>query len=53
MQLSEQELVRREKLVQLRQMGIDPYPPELYPVDHTSAKIKQDFSEGKKVDDCW
>ncbi|GAB5401343.1 MAG: lysine--tRNA ligase [Aureisphaera sp.] len=49
MQLSEQELVRREKLAQLRQMGIDPYPPELYPVDHTSAKIKQDFSEGKKV----
>ncbi len=49
MQLSEQELVRREKLAQLRQMGIDPYPPELYPVDHTSEKIKQEFSEGKKV----
>ncbi len=49
MQLSEQELVRREKLAQLRQMGIDPYPPELYPVDHTSATIKQEFSEGKKV----
>lgn len=49
MQLSEQELVRREKLTQLRNLGIDPYPPELYPVDHTSASIKQDFSEGKKV----
>lgn len=49
MQLSEQELVRREKLTQLRNLGIDPYPPELYPVDHTSAGIKQDFSEGKKV----
>ncbi|MEM7085521.1 MAG: lysine--tRNA ligase [Bacteroidota bacterium] len=49
MQLSEQELVRREKLTLLRNLGIDPYPPELYPVDHTSASIKQDFSEGKKV----
>jgi len=49
MQLSEQEQVRREKLTQLRNLGINPYPPELYPVDHTSAGIKQDFSEGKKV----
>ena len=49
MQLSEQELVRREKLTQLRNLGIDPYPPELYPVENTSASIKQDFSEGKKV----
>ena len=49
MQLSEQELVRREKLTQLRNLGIDPYPPELYPVDHTSASIKEDFTENKKV----
>ncbi|MFT5103552.1 MAG: lysyl-tRNA synthetase class 2 [Candidatus Latescibacterota bacterium] len=49
MQLSEQEQVRREKLGQLRDLGINPYPPELYPVDQTSATIKQDFSEGKKV----
>ncbi|NND62749.1 MAG: lysine--tRNA ligase [Flavobacteriaceae bacterium] len=49
MQLSEQEIVRREKLAQLRSLGIDPYPPELFPVDHTSEQIKQNFSEGKKV----
>ena len=49
MQLSEQELVRREKLQQLRNLGIDPYPPELYPVDQTSASIKADFEEDKKV----
>ena len=49
MQLSEQEQVRREKLSQLRELGINPYPPELYPVDHTSASIKQKFEEGKKV----
>jgi len=49
MQLSEQELVRREKLASLRKLGINPYPADLYPVDHTSVKIKQEFEEGKKV----
>ncbi|MFL1895096.1 lysine--tRNA ligase [Aquimarina sp. 2-A2] len=49
MQLSEQELVRREKLKALRGMGIDPYPAALYPVDQTSTSIKKDFEEGKKV----
>ncbi len=49
MQLSEQELVRREKLNSLRNLGINPYPAALYPVDHTSEQIKNEFSEGKKV----
>lgn len=49
MQLSELEIVRREKLAQLRNMGINPYPADMYPVDSTSAAIKQDFEEGKKV----
>ncbi|USD26114.1 lysine--tRNA ligase [Flagellimonas marinaquae] len=49
MQLSEQEIVRREKLTKLREMGIDPYPAALYPVDATSKSIKSDFEEGKKV----
>ncbi|MCX2717982.1 lysine--tRNA ligase [Lentiprolixibacter aurantiacus] len=49
MQLSEQEIVRRQKLEQLRAMGIDPYPAALYPVDTTSAGIRQDYEEGKKV----
>lgn len=49
MQLSEQELVRREKLASLRKLGINPYPADLYPVNHTSVKIKQEFEEGKKV----
>jgi len=48
-QLSEQEIVRREKLTKLREMGIDPYPAALYPVNSTSKSIKSDFSEGKKV----
>ncbi|MGR7812325.1 lysine--tRNA ligase [Lacinutrix undariae] len=49
MQLSEQELVRREKLGKLRALGINPYPADLYPVDHTSNKLKETFEEGKKV----
>ncbi len=49
MQLSEQEIIRREKLARLREMGIDPYPAALYPVDTTSTDIKTDYAEGKKV----
>lgn len=49
MQLSEQELIRREKLNTIREMGINPYPAALYPVDNTSASIKENFEEGKKV----
>ncbi|WP_299338588.1 lysine--tRNA ligase [uncultured Psychroserpens sp.] len=49
MQLSEQELVRRDKLAKLRDLGINPYPADLYPVDHTSKQIKDTFAEGKKV----
>ncbi len=49
MQLSEQELVRREKLDALRSLNINPYPAALYPVDHTSEKIKNEYDEGKKV----
>ncbi len=49
MQLSEQEIVRREKLSKLRELGINPYPAALYPVDATSKSIKNDFEEGKQV----
>ncbi|WP_424002373.1 lysine--tRNA ligase [Maribacter sp. IgM3_T14_3] len=49
MQLSEQELIRREKLDKLRALGINPYPAALYPVDATSASIKSDYVEGKQV----
>ncbi len=49
MQLSEQELIRREKLEKLRALGINPYPAALYPVDATSASIKSNYEEGKKV----
>ena len=49
MALSEQEVVRREKLAALRKMNINPYPADLFPVDHTSKEIKENYEEGKKV----
>jgi lysyl-tRNA synthetase class 2 len=49
MQLSEQEIVRREKLTKLRELGINPYPANLYPVDHISKQIKESFAEDKQV----
>ena len=49
MQLSEQELVRREKLNKLREIGINPYPANLFPVNHTSKQVKETFSEGKQI----
>lgn len=49
--LSEQELVRREKLSELQKLGIDPYPAPLYPVNTTSVYIKQNYKgEENKAD---
>ena len=48
-QLSEQELVRREKLSKLRALGINPYPADLFPVSHNSLGIKSNFIEGENV----
>ncbi|MCH3882860.1 MULTISPECIES: lysine--tRNA ligase [Tenacibaculum] len=49
MQLSEQEIVRREKLTKLRALGINPYPADLFPLNSNSKQIKESFSEGKQV----
>ncbi len=49
MQLTEQEIVRRDKLSKLKAMGIDPYPAALYPVDTLSKQIESQYEEGKKV----
>jgi lysyl-tRNA synthetase class 2 len=48
-QLSNQEILRREKLQTLRDMGIEPYPADLYPVNALTSEIKQNFEEGKQV----
>ncbi|MGA0829707.1 MAG: lysine--tRNA ligase [Flavobacteriaceae bacterium] len=49
MALSEQELIRREKLERLRAMGINPYPAAAYPVTHSSTAIKANYKEGQQV----
>ncbi|MEO7768793.1 MAG: lysine--tRNA ligase [Ferruginibacter sp.] len=41
--LSEQEIIRRQKLAELKRLGIDPYPAPLYPVNTNSAYIKQSY----------
>jgi len=41
--LSEQELIRREKLSELQKLGIDPYPAPLYPVNITSKEIREKY----------
>jgi hypothetical protein len=42
--LSEQEIIRRNSLQKLREMGIDPYPAAQYPVNALTAEIKKEFS---------
>ncbi|NLN32928.1 MAG: lysine--tRNA ligase [Flavobacteriaceae bacterium] len=49
MQLTEQEIIRREKLAQLREMGIDPYPAEEFEITSTAEQIKKNFEDGKQV----
>ena len=48
-EFSEQELIRRGKLEKLISLGINPYPAELFRVDHTSKEIINNFKEHKKV----
>ena len=48
LELSEQEIGRRQSLQQLRDMGINPYPAAEYPVTNWSDDIKANFKEGEK-----
>jgi lysyl-tRNA synthetase class 2 len=49
LELSEQEIQRRETLTKLREMGIEPYPADLYGVTDYADELKDNFNEGKKV----
>ena len=49
MSLSEQEIIRREKLNKLTAMGINAFPADEYTITDTTKSIKEDFSEGKSV----
>ena len=47
--LSEQELIRREKLDGLKKMGIDPYPAAQFPVNFYAKDLPNNYTEEKKV----
>ncbi len=46
--LSEQELVRRENLQKIRDLGINPYPSELFDVNALASTIRSNFTEGSE-----
>ncbi len=45
LELSEQEILRRQSLEELRQMGIDPYPAAEYPTNAFSTEIRDNFHD--------
>lgn len=49
MSLSEQELIRREKLEKLIELGIEPFPAAEFSVSDTTKSIRENFAEGKQV----
>lgn len=50
-ELSEQELIRRNSLNELRRMGIEPYPAEEYPANAFSTEIKESFTDPEDPSD--
>ena len=52
LELSEQEIQRRNSLEELRKLGINPYPAAEYKVDAYSDDIKSNFNEEEKREVC-
>jgi len=46
-ELSEQEQIRRNSLEEIKKLGINPYPPELYEISHSTAEIIAGFEENE------
>ena len=46
-ELNEQEVIRRESLAKLRELGINPYPAALYPVNTSAREIEEGFDQEK------
>lgn len=49
LELSEQEIIRRNSLQELRNLGINPYPPEKYDVTHYSTNVVKKFEENEDL----
>lgn len=47
-ELTEQEIIRRNSLKELENMGIDPFPASEYPIDAYSVDIKKQFDESEE-----
>jgi len=47
--MTEQEKIRREKLEELKRLGINPYPAKLFPVDSFSVDLLENFKKDSKV----
>lgn len=45
LELSEQEIIRRNSMDELRKIGIEPYPAAEYPVDAYTTEIKESFND--------
>lgn len=52
LELSEQEIIRRQSLQELKNMGIDPYPAAEYPTDAFSTDIKNNFNSFENREVC-
>lgn len=48
LELSEQEIIRRQSLQELRDMGIDPYPAAEFPTNAFSTDIKKEFKDDEE-----
>ncbi len=48
-ELNEQEILRRQSLDELRKLGIDPYPADLYDVNVTAAEIHKNFPDDNSL----
>jgi len=46
-ELSEQEIVRRDALKRIKELGINPYPADLFPVDVTAKEIHDNYERDK------
>lgn len=52
LELSEQEIIRRQSLQELKNMGVDPYPAAEYPTNAFSTEIKENFNENGNREVC-
>lgn len=49
LELSEQEIIRRNSLQELRNLGIEPYPAEMFPVSHMAQKVLSAFNDDQDL----